>query len=304
MVETSQSLYQHGALALKQAHYAEAISTLERFCKETVNRQSKQFFQAQMWLIQAYHKEHQDLHAIALCEQLAKSEIPQVKTWADDAMTKLMDTTEPSAMSAPPSADAISPFSPDSQPPAPDSQPAIASATQRASAQVSPDHPLRSTQPAQGGNRSRSRSSSKSGQKDYTNQVLTAVAHGSISMLASILLYALFADSLLANGLGILRFAVPLAILLTTDDAVVKANAREAVNYVITCLILMCAIVFASIFLVVVFVVAWPLAILMGIALVVYLIALSIYPIVATILCATDENRIFHYPKWLILHLI
>ncbi|MDX5437458.1 MAG: outer membrane protein assembly factor BamD, partial [Pontibacter sp.] len=95
MTEASQSLYQAGALALKQAQYDEAIAALERFCKETVNRQSKQFFQAQMWLIQAYHKDHQDLHAIALCEQLARSEIPQVKQWADNALNQLMATAEP-----------------------------------------------------------------------------------------------------------------------------------------------------------------------------------------------------------------
>jgi uncharacterized Tic20 family protein len=301
MAQVSQPLYQSGVLALKQAHYAEAIAALETFCKETANRQSKQFFQAQMLLVQAYHKEHQDLHAIALCEQLAKSDIPQVKQWAENALNQLMVANE----------------SPDQARTMAQTQPARvervdedcsnavdqSDATHQPAAQGSPYYSL-------GPTKSRVRVGSKpskataTGQKDYSNQILTALAHGSISMLASILLYALFADSLLANFLGLLRFAVPLIILFTTNNAVVKANAREATNYVITSLILLFVIIFAAIFLAVAFVVVWPIAIVLGIALGVYLLVLSIYPIVATIQCAIDANRVFRYPNWLILHIL
>ncbi|MEM6437119.1 MAG: outer membrane protein assembly factor BamD, partial [Cyanobacteria bacterium P01_D01_bin.115] len=76
MDESLRELYQNGALALKQARYDDAITNLERFCKAVINRQSKEFFQAQMWLIQAYHKDQKDLHAISLCEKLTKSDIP------------------------------------------------------------------------------------------------------------------------------------------------------------------------------------------------------------------------------------
>ena len=94
MNHSSIKLYQEGSLAFKQARYPDAIASLEQFCKETTNRQSKQFFQAQMWLAQAYYRDDRDLHAIALCEQLAKSEIPQVRQWATNALNKLMSTAE------------------------------------------------------------------------------------------------------------------------------------------------------------------------------------------------------------------
>jgi hypothetical protein len=101
MKDSSLTLYQTGAAAFKEARYSEAIASLEQFCKETTKRQSKQFFQAQMWLIQAYYRDDRDLHAIALCEQLAKSEIPQVQRWATNALNKLMSTAEAVPNSAP-----------------------------------------------------------------------------------------------------------------------------------------------------------------------------------------------------------
>jgi uncharacterized Tic20 family protein len=295
-------------LALQQARYDEAIAYLERFCQETVNRQSKQFFQAQMWLIQAYHKDHKDLHAIALCEQLVKSDIPQVKQWADKVLIKLMDAapspspvptpslSEPTAPthSHPSSISAVEAHNPL---PAASSEPTDQNAATSAPpatsfAQVSPQrvtsrHSHRTPKP-----------------KDYTGQIMGAIAHGSISILASILLLVLFSDSVTANGLGIARFVVPLLIFFTTQDAGIKENAREAVNYVLTCLILLIPLGLASIFLVVILVAAWPLAILLGLVVGAYLTVLSVYPVVATILCITKQDYVFRYPNWLILHLV
>jgi uncharacterized Tic20 family protein len=133
---------------------------------------------------------------------------------------------------------------------------------------------------------------------------MAAIAHGSISTLASILLFVLFSDSIIANGMGIVRFVVPLLIFFTTQDAGTKENAREAVNYVLTCLILLIPLGLAGIFLMVILVAAWPLAILLGLVVGAYLTVLSVYPVVGTILCMAKEDYVFRYPNWLILHLV
>lgn len=308
MDDSSLALYQNGSQALKQAHYEEAIACLERFCKETVNRQSKQFFQAQMWLIQAYHKDHKDLHAIALCEQLVKSDIPQVQQWADQALHKLMVTAEsapesspPAPVAAAPPADATASTDPSMAHAPADAAPAPAQFTDEITALPKPAI-ARSTYSQS--RSSQSRSPKKAPPKDYTRQIMSAIAHGSISMLASFLLYLLFSDSIVANGLGLLRFAVPLVIFFTTSDALVKNNAREALNYCITCLILIIPLFFAAIALAVIIAIFWPLGLLLGAALGGYMVVLSFYPVVGTVLCLTQEDYEFHYPNWLILHLI
>ena len=300
MHDAPSALYQKGALALKQASYEEAIACLEQFCKETVDRQSKPFFQAQMWLIQAYHKDRKDLHAIALCEQLVKSDIPQVKQWADKALDKLMATTD-SVTSAP---------RPTATPPPADTSPPINQSTPSLPVETPPTgqftdavNPLPKPAVARSTG-SQSRSPKKSPPKDYTQQIMSAIAHGSISMLASFLIYLLFSDSVFANGLGLLRFGVPLLIFFTTPDNVVKGNAREALNYCITCLILLIPLGFAFLGLALIFAVLPPLGLLLGVALGGYLIALSFYPAVGTVLCLMKEDYEFRYPDWLILHVI
>lgn len=312
MNDTSLTLFQKGSHAFKQARYADAIASLERFCQETVNRQSKQFFQAQMWLIQAYHKDHKDLHAIALCEQLVKSEIPQVKQWAEQALQKLMLVSEPSSVSqsvaAPPPplpAAATNPFDADTKPAtASETKPVDSQQESVATGQFTDATnamPKWSVSPP---SRRHPQRPQKSQQKDLTGQIMTAIAHGSISMLASILLFILFSDSIFANSLGILRFAVPLLIFFTTQDKTVKENAREALNYTITCLILFIPLIFASFLLIFIFALMPPVGLLLGLGLGGYLIVLSFYPVVATIVCLSQEERVFRYPDWLILHLI
>lgn len=309
MNDSSLTLYQNGALAFKQARYTDAIASLEQFCKETVNRQSKPFFQAQMWLIQAYHKDHKDLHAIALCEQLAKSDIPQVKQWADKALQKLMVVSEPVAATR--STAEPPPPLPTAVTNAVEETPAGMSASESPISQEKAGAPpqftnaintipKRSSQPV----RSSAHGAKKTQQKDFTRQIMTAIAHGSISMLASILLFVLFSDSIVANGLGILRFAVPLLIFFTTQDKIVKENARAALNYAITGLILIIPLVFASFLLIFIFALMPPVGILLGLALGGYLIVFSFYPVVGTIICLTQEDQVFDYPNWLILHLI
>ena len=296
MDESPHELYQHGALALKQARYDDAIACFERFCQEAINRQSKQFFQAQMWLAQAYHKDQKDLHAIALCEQLTKSDIPQVKQWANQALSKLMEVpddtvTAPNAPPIVPSHD----LSEDMAAPVAEPEP-INRIVPPAAAAIS-NLPRSAAEPIP----RRPRPVKKAQPKDYTQQIMVAIGHGSISLLASIVLFLLFGDSVVANGLGIVRFAVPLAIFLTTDDAIVKANAREATNYALTCLVLFIPILMALFFLALIFAVAWPIGILLGLVLGAYLLTFSLYPVFATGLCITQADHVFHYPHWLVL---
>ena len=123
-------------------------------------------------------------------------------------------------------------------------------------------------------------------------------------MLASILLYLLFSDSILANSLGILRFGVPLLIFFTTQDQLVKDNAREALNYTVTCLLLFIPLIFAGIALALILATMPPVGFVLAVALGCYLLTLSFYPIVATFLCMTQEDRVVAYPNWLILHLL
>ncbi|RZM82952.1 DUF4870 domain-containing protein [Leptolyngbya iicbica] len=344
MNHSSLTLYQNGSLAFKQARYPDAIASLEQFCKETTNRQSKQFFQAQMWLIQAYYRDHRDLHAIALCEQLAKSEIPQVQQWATNALQKLMTTAEAHSDSAPVAGATSEPPPPLPAPANSTRGPSLDNKTATPPPPLPADHnpfdditdtpaePHEATPPVdQSGTagdarfvydgasipqrsrpssssatpvRHQSRTTRKPQQKDFTQQVMSAIAHGSISMLASILLYILFSDSFVANGLGLLRFAAPLIIFLTTQDKVVKDNAREALNYTITCLILFILLIFGAIALALILALIPPIGILLILALASYLIVLSFYPVVATFVCMTHEDRVFTYPSWLILHLL
>lgn len=301
MNKASQALFSNGSLALKQARYDEAIACLEQFCKETADRRSKQFFQAQMWLIEAYHKAQQDLHAIALCEQLAKSDIPQVQRWANNALSKLMSTSSSKAASETPSPVAAAPVS--------DLTGIRSAVVKSPPAKMGPSLPLPVTQTTPQPTTYRSapiapRRPAPSSKKDYTGQIVSAVAHGSISVLASILLFVLFADSLVANGMGIVRFIVPLMIFLTTQESSAKENAREALNYILTCLILVIPIYFAAFLLLFIFMAFFPLAILLGLVLGGYLMALSIYPVVATFACMTNKNCVFRYPNWLIFHLV
>lgn len=306
MDDPSLSLYQTGSVALQQARYGEAIASLEKFCQETINRRSKQFFQAQMWLIQAYHKDHKDLHAIALCEQLAKSDVPQVKQWADKALHKLMaEAPAAAAKTSPPPPRPVdqtdsrpSAAIADAEPPA--ALPATPAAAPPGSSVVArrPAATIATT------SRYRSKAASRSQPKDYTQKIMVFAAHGSISMLASFLIFLLFGDSILANGLGILRLGVPLLIFFNTQDQLVKDNAREALNYAITCLILLIPMVLAIVLLVFIFALLPPLGLLLGLALGGFLIIFSLCPVVAAISCLYKEDYVFRYPDWLILHLI
>ncbi|NJL46163.1 MAG: DUF4870 domain-containing protein [Leptolyngbyaceae cyanobacterium SM2_3_12] len=170
---------------------------------------------------------------MALGEQLAQSDIPAVQRWAAHALEQITATPSPEettlaspdqelAQSSEPGSRGVNSFS-------------RTKVGRRVPGQPRPASELRS-------------SGQTKGSQDLSNQILSALCHGSISMLASLLLFVLFQNSALATGLGLLRFGVPVAILYTAQDEVVKANAREATNYAITSLLLLLAIAVAVIF--------------------------------------------------------
>jgi outer membrane protein assembly factor BamD (BamD/ComL family)/uncharacterized Tic20 family protein len=86
---SSSELLQAGIEAVKQGRYSEAIRSLEDFCRSSTNPHSKNYYQAQMWLVKAYQKNGQSQQAIALCRQLAASENPQVQVRAQQMLQSL-----------------------------------------------------------------------------------------------------------------------------------------------------------------------------------------------------------------------
>ncbi len=79
--QQADELLKAGNKALKLGHYAEAVQALEDFCRGT-DSSTKNYSQAQMWLIKAYKGSEQLEEAIALCRQLTTSEKHIVQAWA------------------------------------------------------------------------------------------------------------------------------------------------------------------------------------------------------------------------------
>lgn len=83
-------LLQAGVNALKQKRYAEAVQALEAFCHSQATARSKDFFQAQMYLVKAYQDQGQIDQAIALCRQMTQAEHPQVCAWAERVLPTIV----------------------------------------------------------------------------------------------------------------------------------------------------------------------------------------------------------------------
>ncbi|GAB1544745.1 hypothetical protein NUACC21_74210 [Scytonema sp. NUACC21] len=95
--------YQPGLEAIQKGRYSTAIQLLEKFCQECqVDPQAnfKEYIQAQMGLVKAYHCTGEQQKAIALCQQLAASKHSQVRAWAQRILPSLSTPTE-SAESSP-----------------------------------------------------------------------------------------------------------------------------------------------------------------------------------------------------------
>lgn len=258
-----------GATAVKQGQYNQAIEPLEQFCKDAIDRRSKAFFQAQMWLVRAYKEVGDRAQAVAVCQQLANSDFPQVQQWANKVLPQLASVPQANISERPPVRQSVP------------------------RQQTTPTRQSPSPQPVKA-----------PGSKDLTPQIMSVVCHGSISMLTSFILWVLFPDSAIASALGLVRLAVPITIFATTQDNLVKANAREATNYVITVALytviaLLCGFTLIS-GMIPLWLITIPLLILMAIM----AILQSIWAVVGTLVCLLKPNHIFRYPKWLIWHFV
>lgn len=100
-------LLQVGVAAIQQKRYADAIQALEAFCHQA-DSQSKNFFQAQMWLVRAYWENDQPEAAIALCQQMAASNHPQVQAWAQKTLPSLTAAVSSQSPASPSSANPAS----------------------------------------------------------------------------------------------------------------------------------------------------------------------------------------------------
>jgi Zn-dependent protease with chaperone function len=93
---TTDDLLQSGIQAVKQQRYDDAIQALVACCQSAA-RQSKAYFQAQMWLVRAYYDGGQPDRAIALCQQLSTDAPPQVQSWAQNLLPTLAAAPPPGA---------------------------------------------------------------------------------------------------------------------------------------------------------------------------------------------------------------
>lgn len=88
-----------GLDALKQGRYQEAVQLLKQFCQNCADPGSKDYIKGLMSLAKAYQSSGQTEKAIALCQQLASHEHPQVSSWAQQAL-KVMSPASPEAKAA------------------------------------------------------------------------------------------------------------------------------------------------------------------------------------------------------------
>lgn len=86
--------FQSGLKALKQKQYPEAIKCLEHFCQICqVDSQTsfKEYIQAQMGLVKAYHKVGKVRKARLLCQRLSVNKKSRVKAWAKNYLAILSE---------------------------------------------------------------------------------------------------------------------------------------------------------------------------------------------------------------------
>jgi len=80
-----------GKEALLRKHYTEAIAILTEYCQTSFDKISKDYVQAQIWLVSAYKKTGRADKAITICEQLATSSDPQLQKWSQKSIATLQE---------------------------------------------------------------------------------------------------------------------------------------------------------------------------------------------------------------------
>lgn len=86
---TLSELFTEGITACKHERYPKAIKYLEDYCQGCTDRNSKDYIQAQMWLVKAYKMSGQLERAIGLCQLLSNHTHLQVQTWATKTLPML-----------------------------------------------------------------------------------------------------------------------------------------------------------------------------------------------------------------------
>jgi Zn-dependent protease with chaperone function len=86
---------QAGLDAFKQGRHREAVQILRDFCQYYSQPGSKEYLQAQMGLVKAYHRLGETEQAIALAQELASHENSQVSSWALIALESLIGSQTP-----------------------------------------------------------------------------------------------------------------------------------------------------------------------------------------------------------------
>ncbi|MBD2204734.1 molecular chaperone DnaJ [Calothrix sp. FACHB-1219] len=82
-------LMTEGIAACKQGRYRQAIKYLEEYTEGCTDKNHKDYIQAQMWLIRAYHLGGDLQRAIALCQLLRNHPHTQVQTWVKKTLSML-----------------------------------------------------------------------------------------------------------------------------------------------------------------------------------------------------------------------
>lgn len=83
-----------GKAALLRKHYTEAIAILTEYSQESNDPTSKDYIQAQIWLVSAYKKTGRADKAITICEQLANTSDPQLQKWAQKSLITLQQVLD------------------------------------------------------------------------------------------------------------------------------------------------------------------------------------------------------------------
>jgi Zn-dependent protease with chaperone function len=88
---------QAGLKAVEQGRYRDAVQILKDFCLYYTQPGSKEYLKAQMLLVKAHHRLDDTEQAIAIAQELVTHENPQVKGWAQNALSSLTGEETPQA---------------------------------------------------------------------------------------------------------------------------------------------------------------------------------------------------------------
>ena len=94
-LQTSGDLLRLGIEYSKQSQYLEAIKSLQEFSDNCNDFTSKEYLQAQMYLVKAHQALGNIQTTIKLCQELIKSENSQVQNWAKSVLNSLIIPEKP-----------------------------------------------------------------------------------------------------------------------------------------------------------------------------------------------------------------